>query len=201
MRCFVIFLEQQCSTPDRTRGTCIDLRQCSSLFALIKKPNLTAAERNFLRESQCGYNNRYPWVSNSFQQFNEMLFNESKTNVCLTCFRFVVQVMRRLQHNHQRRQQFRWAVVCKQAIFRSLELVDLTWPIALSVVKKLKLPSSLGWFWSNTQNVNLAYSFRTNNIRFGNWNEIPSSIASMNVFFINLFHSKWQRFPLRWCAH
>lgn len=53
--------QQQCTTPDRKRGACIDLRECPSLFNLIRKPNLSIAERNHLRNSQCAYYS-YPWV-------------------------------------------------------------------------------------------------------------------------------------------
>lgn len=58
---FPISESNQCSTPDRRRGNCIDLRQCATLYNLIRKPNLSILERNYLRESQCAYYG-YPWV-------------------------------------------------------------------------------------------------------------------------------------------
>lgn len=57
--------QQQCSTPDRRRGSCVDLRQCPALYNLIRKPNISFDERNFLRQSQCAYLNNYPWVINT----------------------------------------------------------------------------------------------------------------------------------------
>lgn len=54
---------QQCVTPDRKRGGCIDLRQCAVLFNLIQKPGISYEDRNFLRQSQCAYINNYPWVN------------------------------------------------------------------------------------------------------------------------------------------
>lgn len=53
---------QQCVTPDRKRGGCVDLRQCAALFSLIQKPGISYEDRNFLRQSQCAYINNYPWV-------------------------------------------------------------------------------------------------------------------------------------------
>lgn len=49
-------LNSPCYTPDRKAGTCIFLQQCSSLYALIQKQPLYQNEREFLRQSQCGYN-------------------------------------------------------------------------------------------------------------------------------------------------
>lgn len=54
---------QQCVTPDRRQGGCVDLRQCAVLFNLIQKPGISYEERNFLRQSQCAYYNNYPWVN------------------------------------------------------------------------------------------------------------------------------------------
>lgn len=76
MKIFLWYLEQQCSTPDQKRGICIDLRRCTSLFNLIRKPNLSIAERNFLRDSQCAYVN-YPWVMNDFSHRIERFVNFS----------------------------------------------------------------------------------------------------------------------------
>lgn len=45
---------QQCSTPDRRAGQCIDIHQCPYILSLLR-PNLSAAERVFLQRSQCGY--------------------------------------------------------------------------------------------------------------------------------------------------
>lgn len=61
---FLFCLEQLCATPDQRQGQCVDLRRCASLLKLIKNPNLSIADRNFLRNSQCAYNG-YPWVKTS----------------------------------------------------------------------------------------------------------------------------------------
>lgn len=53
--------QQICATPDQRQGHCVDLRRCASLLKLIKKPNLSIDDRNYLRNSQCAYNG-YPWV-------------------------------------------------------------------------------------------------------------------------------------------
>ncbi|KAH8369485.1 hypothetical protein KR009_012380 [Drosophila setifemur] len=46
-----------CQTPDDTRGTCIYLSQCDYLYQLVRGV-VTAADRTFLGNSQCGYRNR-----------------------------------------------------------------------------------------------------------------------------------------------
>lgn len=56
------FTPQQCVTPDRRPGSCVDLRQCAILFQLLQNPQITPSQRNYLQQSQCGYANSYPWV-------------------------------------------------------------------------------------------------------------------------------------------
>lgn len=52
----------QCTTSDQRQGTCIDIRQCASMSALIRRPNLSMAETTYLRGNQCAWNN-FPWVT------------------------------------------------------------------------------------------------------------------------------------------
>lgn len=51
----------QCQTADFKQGTCIDIRQCASLYRLHLNPNLSFSQRNHLLNSQCAYYD-YPWV-------------------------------------------------------------------------------------------------------------------------------------------
>lgn len=53
---------QQCKTPDQARGKCIRLKKCKSLLEMIQKVPLFEEDANFLRDSQCGYDNE-PLVS------------------------------------------------------------------------------------------------------------------------------------------
>jgi len=50
-----------CYTPNNQNGICVPLVQCASLYQLIQKTPLYPEERNFLRASQCGYNQQ-PYV-------------------------------------------------------------------------------------------------------------------------------------------
>jgi len=51
-----------CRTPDGNQGSCVDLRACASLFALLQKNPLSPNDRTKLQRSQCGYSNRSPLV-------------------------------------------------------------------------------------------------------------------------------------------
>ncbi|XP_031616415.1 serine protease easter-like [Contarinia nasturtii] len=59
--CFIGFgrAQNQCATPGEK---CVDIRQCSVLDNLIKKPNLSDAEIKLITDSQCGHIFGYPWV-------------------------------------------------------------------------------------------------------------------------------------------
>lgn len=48
-------LNNPCYTPDQQNGICVYLQQCESLYALIQKQPLYQSDRDFLRQSQCGY--------------------------------------------------------------------------------------------------------------------------------------------------
>lgn len=52
----------ECTTPNEQLGHCIDLRQCNVLYDLIRKPNISLDEKNFLRRSQCAFHD-IPWVT------------------------------------------------------------------------------------------------------------------------------------------
>lgn len=56
--------ENRCRTPNNLNGNCIPLRQCDALYMLIKQ-NLNQADRQFLQQSQCGFDGRNPLVCNS----------------------------------------------------------------------------------------------------------------------------------------
>jgi Regulatory CLIP domain of proteinases/Trypsin len=52
-----------CQTPNRQTGVCIPVRHCKLTLQLLAKINtLTREESNYLRQSQCGYQNRSPLV-------------------------------------------------------------------------------------------------------------------------------------------
>lgn len=63
MSLFFFCTESQCITQDQLKGSCINLKECPSLFNLLKKPNLTSDDRNYLRQSQCAYIGGSPWVN------------------------------------------------------------------------------------------------------------------------------------------
>lgn len=48
-------LEQQCTTPDQIRGSCIPLNSCTRLYNIIAATPLSNSNRVFLQQSQCGY--------------------------------------------------------------------------------------------------------------------------------------------------
>lgn len=55
--------EETCLTPDNTNGQCIALRDCVRLFNIVLNFKVsTPAERDYVRRSQCGSNNRNPQV-------------------------------------------------------------------------------------------------------------------------------------------
>lgn len=64
----IVFAQQQpqnfgnCVTPNQQQGLCQYLRECNSLFNIIKKIQITNEERTFLGRSQCGYTNNQPLV-------------------------------------------------------------------------------------------------------------------------------------------
>lgn len=61
----------ECTTPDNTVGQCIPLRDCPKLFNIVLNfKTSTPDERDFVRKSQCGANNRNPQV---------IIINMSKT--------------------------------------------------------------------------------------------------------------------------
>lgn len=51
-----------CLTPDQRDGTCIDLRVCDSLLAVLQKQPLTQNDKDFLKSSQCGLASDSAWV-------------------------------------------------------------------------------------------------------------------------------------------
>ncbi|XP_031627921.1 serine protease easter-like [Contarinia nasturtii] len=53
-------LGQSCQTPDQKQGTCIDLHQCPSLFAIYTRRPLSTDDRSFLLRSQCGSRGHSP---------------------------------------------------------------------------------------------------------------------------------------------
>lgn len=57
-----------CTTPDGRAGSCIDLRQCTSLYNIVafKRP-LTNEDRTYLSRSQCGYYQNSPLVKVNFR--------------------------------------------------------------------------------------------------------------------------------------
>lgn len=44
-----------CWTPDQSEGKCIQLQQCQPLYRLIQKLPLTNRDREYLRNSKCGF--------------------------------------------------------------------------------------------------------------------------------------------------
>ncbi|XP_055301168.1 serine protease easter-like [Sitodiplosis mosellana] len=55
--------QSQCLTPDQRQGSCIELRQCTRLLNLIRDPNLSITDQNYLRNSECARtNNHQRWV-------------------------------------------------------------------------------------------------------------------------------------------
>lgn len=55
--------EKRCSNPNGEIGECIPLRNCNHLYQLLATRPLSDESRNFLSRSQCGYDNRTPYVS------------------------------------------------------------------------------------------------------------------------------------------
>ncbi|XP_067622036.1 serine protease easter-like [Eurosta solidaginis] len=53
---------EACQTPDRTTGDCRSIQSCSTLYSLAIKPNLMEDEIQFLKNSQCGWDNKKPLV-------------------------------------------------------------------------------------------------------------------------------------------
>ncbi|XP_060646974.1 melanization protease 1 [Drosophila nasuta] len=46
-----------CTTPSEQSGTCIYLQSCNYLYELVQKRSVSASDRTFLANSQCGYRN------------------------------------------------------------------------------------------------------------------------------------------------
>ncbi|KAG8236448.1 hypothetical protein J437_LFUL016744 [Ladona fulva] len=53
---------ETCTTPDRVRGTCIGVKQCPPFVEALKTKPIPQATLDFLRRSQCGFQNRDPLV-------------------------------------------------------------------------------------------------------------------------------------------
>jgi Regulatory CLIP domain of proteinases/Trypsin len=52
-----------CQTPNRQPGVCISVFNCNSAYQLLlKKKSMTLEELEFLKQSQCGFENRSPLV-------------------------------------------------------------------------------------------------------------------------------------------
>ncbi|KAH8354544.1 hypothetical protein KR084_000909, partial [Drosophila pseudotakahashii] len=46
-----------CTTPDVSSGTCINLKECGYLYELVQRGSVSDQNRQFLRQSQCGFRN------------------------------------------------------------------------------------------------------------------------------------------------
>lgn len=51
-----------CNTPNGNIGTCINIIECGSLYALILKTSISENEKQYLRDSACGRYNRQQLV-------------------------------------------------------------------------------------------------------------------------------------------
>lgn len=61
----IFFIESNfgpCVNPNKKQATCIYVKECASLIALIQKKPLSHENRVFLSKSQCGYQNGQPLV-------------------------------------------------------------------------------------------------------------------------------------------
>lgn len=47
----------ECFTPNRQRGSCVELQKCQYLYNILVNSNLSQSDRTFLARSQCGYIN------------------------------------------------------------------------------------------------------------------------------------------------
>lgn len=99
------FAEEACSTPNRQAGTCIPLRECSSLYQLLSARPLTEQNRLFLANSQCAFRNRSPYVCRcSVHQIGRAIF----IWLCFVVHRYAVRKVYRPQvvlcraQNHSR---------------------------------------------------------------------------------------------------
>lgn len=45
-----------CITPNSERGTCINLKECTTLYNLLQRTPLYDEDKTFLQRSQCGWN-------------------------------------------------------------------------------------------------------------------------------------------------
>jgi hypothetical protein len=52
----------QCRTPNNDFGECLNIRRCPELISILKSVPLNPASVNYLRASQCGYENSGPLV-------------------------------------------------------------------------------------------------------------------------------------------
>lgn len=135
---------QQCLTPDRRRGGCVDLRQCAILYQLIQKPGISPEERNFLRQSQCAYFDNYPWVS-QLNRTVSLKFPLIKFHRYM--FRFVVHINHRI-HNLKQIHHQQITIHRKNSvpvIFHSPVFVDFRSVIVLLEVTRRKSQNIHGW--------------------------------------------------------
>ncbi|KAG8236449.1 hypothetical protein J437_LFUL016745 [Ladona fulva] len=55
-------MREACVTPNSSRGTCIEVRDCTPLLNLLQAKPLSQANLEYLRKSQCGFHDRQPLV-------------------------------------------------------------------------------------------------------------------------------------------
>ncbi|KAG8236453.1 hypothetical protein J437_LFUL016750 [Ladona fulva] len=60
-------MREECVTPNSSRGTCIEVKDCTPLLDLLKAKPLSQAQLEYLRKLQCGFNDRKPLVCCSQQ--------------------------------------------------------------------------------------------------------------------------------------
>lgn len=51
-----------CITPNNNEGACININNCAELRAMIENPNKSNSDDIFLKNSFCGYDNKFPKV-------------------------------------------------------------------------------------------------------------------------------------------
>lgn len=62
---------QPCDDPNGNKGSCTPFRSCSSIFTMLSAVPISPKNRDFVKNSQCGFYNRVPYVCCAKKLFDE----------------------------------------------------------------------------------------------------------------------------------
>lgn len=99
---FIEWSNNGCTTPDFRPGSCVDLRTCSSLLAVLNRNPLTNADRSYLLSHQCGRNGGVVFVS--LARHIPLATQSSSSTCCSTVIsRYAAHKQIHSQHSPQHR--------------------------------------------------------------------------------------------------